>query len=717
MKKFLLSLIISALLPLSIFAEGVPASRVIQLGCNAFQQRSHQVTTVKDVDFLTEGSDTLMAILHFLNGGFIIMAADDAFSPVVAYSLDEDFPLDNSAPAALYWLNGYKEMVYQTRQQHVAATEEVARQWQELEGAGIRATRSEVVAPLLLSKWNQSKYYNDLCPADDASPYGYGGHVPCGCVALAMASVIHYYRYPATGQGNHGYYSTYGYFSVNYSQQNYNYNVMPYSLNKKNNEVAKLIFHCAIAVEMGFDPEGSGAQTADCKNSLRDYYKYSNDIATVTRGGGWGPWGGSSYTDEQWIDLLKGDLDNGYPIIYSGYAEGEGGHAFVCDGYDSDNLFHFNWGWGGSGNGYYTVATNGNNAVGGFTGSQTVVHNIHPPTNGYPSYCQGTVTVNASAGSLEDGSGPQDYQNNMTCNYIIQPENGKSVTIGIVDLDLEEGHDYLRIYDANPDNGGNLVAEYTGNTFNPTDCPYVQGPYAYVRFTSDWAGRAAGWKLRFTSKRYVTCVANTNLTAPSGTFEDGSGDETYAQDANCLWTIKPQNATYVRLTFSQFDISSEDMVMVYDSEDEDESHLLGTYTGSALPSVILSNTGVMRVRFISDNYIERSGFAASWYSDGEEVQDPEDPEDPENAVSDFNDFSLEVFPNPAHEQVSVLVPASFRNGQLRIADLNGRVVRTLPVNPSSELNVLSVSDLSCGVYVISVMNDNDIAFKKLIISR
>ena len=212
MKKLLLPLIILALLPLSIFAEGVPASRVIHLGCNAFQQRTHQVAIVKDVDFLTEGSDTLMAILHFQNGGFLIMAADDAFSPVIGYSFDEDFPLDNSAPAALYWLNGYKEMVYQARQQHAVATEEVARQWQELEGTGIRATRSEIVAPLLNSKWNQSKYYTDLCPADEASPYGYGGHVPCGCVALAMASVIHYYRYPATGQGSHGYYSTYGYF-------------------------------------------------------------------------------------------------------------------------------------------------------------------------------------------------------------------------------------------------------------------------------------------------------------------------------------------------------------------------------------------------------------------------------------------------------------------------------------------------------------------------
>lgn len=717
MKKLLIPFIIFALLPLSIFAEGVPAERVIHLGCNAFQQRTQQVAVVKGVDFLTEDSDTLMAILHFQNGGFLIMAADDAFSPVIGYSFDEDFPLDNSAPAALYWLNGYKEMVYQARLQHATATEEVARQWQELEGTGARATRSVVVAPLLLSKWNQSKYYNDLCPADDDSPFGYGGHVPCGCVALAMASVIHYYRYPATGQGSHSYQSNYGYHSVNYGQQTYNYNVMPYSLSKKNNEVAKLIYHCGIAVEMYYAPEGSGAQTADCKNALRDYYKYASEIATANRGGGWGPWGGSSYTDEQWIDLLKGDIDNGYPVIYSGYNENEGGHAFVCDGYDSDNLFHFNWGWGGTGNGYYTVATNGDNAVGGFTSSQTVVHNIHPPTtnNSYPYYCQGTVTVNASAGSLEDGSAHLDYQNNMTCNYIIQPENGKSITIGIVDLDLEEGHDYLRIYDANPDNGGNLVAEYTGNTFNPTDCPYVQGPLAYLRFTTDWAGRAAGWKIRFTSKRYVTCTGNTNFNTPTGSFDDGSGDETYAQDAYCSWTIKPQNASYVSLTFTQFDLSSEDMVMVYKGEDETDAQLMGTYTGSTLPSALLSNTGVMRVRFISDNYLERSGFAAAWISNGEEIQDPEDPEDPENGVNDHSDFSLEVYPNPAREQVSVLVPARFHDGQLRIADMNGRVLRSLPVQ--GELNEFSVNDLSTGVYVISVQNDHEIAYKKLIVNR
>ena len=30
-----------------------------------------------------------------------------------------------------------------------------------------------------------------------------------------------------------------------------------------------------------------------------------------------------------------------------------GGHAFVCDGYDENGFFHYNWGWSGMGNGYF----------------------------------------------------------------------------------------------------------------------------------------------------------------------------------------------------------------------------------------------------------------------------------------------------------------------------------------------------------------------------
>lgn len=714
MKKlfFLISLVF--VLPVVTLAEGVPANRLIQLGTNAFQQRAHHEAALKSVDFLTEEDDTLLMVMNFEGGGFVILSADDAFQPIIGYDVEESFPLGGVAPAALYWLNGYKEIISEVKKQHLVATEDIAARWQALESPASRGTRSEVVPALLSSKWNQSNYYNDLCPEDPDSPFGYGGRVPCGCVALAMASVIHYYRYPATGQGSHSYYSNYGYHAVNYGQQTYNYNAMPYALSKANNEVAKLIYHCAIAVEMGFAPEGSGAQTEDTRSSLKNYYKYSNDIAHADRSGGWGSWGGGGYTDEQWIGLLQADLDNGYPIIYSGYGE-EGGHAFVCDGYDSDDLFHFNFGWGGTGNGYFTVATDGANAVGGFASYQDVVYHIHPPLNNYPTYCQ-NITVNSSAGSLEDGSGHLDYQNNTNCTYVIQPENGKSITIGIVALDLEDGHDFLRIYDGNPDNGGNLVAEYTGNAFNPTDCPYIQGPAAYVRFTSDAAGTAGGWRLRFTSKRYVSCTTTTRSNEPSGTFTDGSGDESYAFDASCRWIIEPINATYVTLNFTQFDLSSEDHVTIYNGDNTTTAGVLATYTGTTLPASVISHTGKMMVLFESDNYIERSGFAATWSSDGEDVPDPEDPEDP-NAISEVDDTPFELYPNPANQQLSVIVPERFHTGLLRIFDANGRMVRSVVLNTNQSLMQLPLTELTSGVYIVTLSNTQEILHKKLIISR
>lgn len=708
MKKHILFLFMVCLLPWFVFAEGIPANRIIELGTNAFQQRSHQTASAKSVDFLTEGTDTLVAVLHFENGGFIIMATDDAFWPVIGYSVDGDFPLDNVAPAAMYWVNGYKEMIARTRQQHLAATDEITRQWQALDEKNTRNQRSVVVEPLIKATWNQSQYYNDLCPADDASPYGYGGHVPCGCVALAMAMVIHYYRYPATAQGQHGYYSTYGYLSVNFSQQSYNYNAMPYAVVKKNNEVARLISHCGIAVDMGYDPEGSGAQTEDTRTALVNYYKYSSDAQAENRSGGWG--GGGS-TTAQWISKLQGDLNSGMPIIYSGYSS-EGGHAFLCDGYDSDDLFHFNFGWGGTGNGYFTVQSNDDNAVGGFTQWQQIVHNIHPPASSYPSYCQ-NITVNASAGSLEDGSGPNDYQNNANCTYVIQPENGKSVTLNVVDLDLEEGHDFLKIYDGNPNNGGTLVASYTGNTFNPQTSHYMTTPAAYLVFTSDAAGTAGGWKVSFATRRYVTCTSTTTYRDATGTFTDGSGDETYAADASCSWNITPTNATYVMLHFNSIDISSEDYVQVYDGTDMSTANLLGEFTGNNIPNNLVSTTGKMKVHFKSDNYLERSGFMATWTSDGHEG----DPDNPEVSISDANDVPFDLYPNPANSQLRFTIPGDFANGVIRIVDLNGKVVKMLNVAEIYSNAQVSVSDLSAGIYLVTISNNKEVLSKKLIINR
>lgn len=704
MKKTLLGILFAFFL-CPIFAESVPAGILVHLGTNAYQQRCPIGTEValKSIDFLTQDGDTLMALLHFQNGGFLLMSADDAVYPILGYSTTDDLLLEDLAPATQQWLNDYQSQIVQIRQKGLSPTEEIASMWRSL-NENTKGLRNTVVAPLITAKWNQSQYYNDLCPADDDAPYGYGGHVPCGCVALAMAMVIHYYRYPETGQGSHSYHSDYGYHSVNFGQQTYNYNVMPYGLSRKNNEVAKLIYHCGIAVDMIYSPEGSGAQTEDTRNALRNYYKYDNAIANASRNG----FGNSGYTDEQWIGLLKSNLDQGYPIIYSAYTDDWSGHAFLCDGYDDDNLFHFNWGWGGSGNGFFSI-NNLNSGNGIFTIGHRIVYNIHPPTNVYPPYCQ-SITVNSTSGSLEDGSGHLDYQNNTNCTYIIAPTNGKSVTLTMAELNTEENADFVRIYDGDPNNGGELLHEFSGTSFNPTESFISYTGVAYVTFQTNDSVTRPGWKLRFSAKRFTQCNTSTTLTEPSGTFSDGSEEEEYASDASCNWFIAPNEASWVKLTFPQFDIRSEDYVNVYKGTSTSNLTLVGTYNNTSTPPSTITNTtgGVMRVEFRSDCYLQNAGFTAEWTSDG--ISLPSD-------ITDQSLLDFEAFPNPANTFIDLIVPKDFNNGKVRITDMTGRTVLSQDIAATNGRAQLSTSHLPSGIYLITLYNTKEISSKKLIIKH
>lgn len=708
MKQTLLG-VLFVLFLFPIFAENVPADLLAQLGTNAYQQRcpAGVEVTLKNMEFLTQDSDTLMALLHFQDGGFLLMSADDATIPVLGYSTTDDLPLNDIAPATRQWLNDYQRQIAEIRQKGIAPTEEITAMWQSLT-ISTKASRSTIVGPLIAAKWNQSQFYNDLCPEDSDAPYGYGGHVPNGCVALAMAMVIHYYRYPTTGQGSHSYHSNYGYHSVNYGQQTYNYDVMPYALTKKNTEVAKLIYHCGIAVDMEYTPEGSGAQTEDSKEALKNYYKYDSEISNASRSG-WGGWGGGGgYTDEQWIGLLQGNLNQRYPIIYSGYTDSWEGHAFVCDGYDDANMFHFNWGWGGSGNGFFTI-NNLNSGNGTFTTGHRIVYNIHPPTNVYPTFCNSTV-INATAGSLEDGSGHLDYQNNTNCTYIIAPTNGKSVTLSVADLNTEENADFLRIYNGDPNNGGTLLRELSGNTFNPSSSIFSSTGVAYITFQTNDSVTGNGWKINFSAKRNLQCSSTTTFREPSGTFSDGSEEEEYASDANCRWYIAPNNASWVQLSFSEFDIHSEDYISIYKGSSASNLTLVGSYSNSNYPPSSITNTngGIIEVEFTSDNYLQNAGFTAEWTSDGTDTPD---------AVTDNKAFGFETFPNPANTYVSIILPKDFYNGKVRITDVTGRTVLAQVLDGNRNIYTLSTANLTSGIYIITLYNQSEIASKKLIIKH
>ena len=242
-----------------------------------------------------------------------------------------------------------------------------------------------------------------------------------GCVATAMAQVMKYWNWPDTGVGQYNYYTYfYGNLGANFGATAYDWANMPDSLSSSStpaqvSAVATLMYHCGVATETSYGTlsmDGSGAMdlmlgnglSYPCaENALRTYFKYSPDITGVRR---------VDLSGEEWAALIKNEIDNRRPVIYSGNGY-RYGHEFVCDGYDTNGFFHFNWGYSGAGDGYYTFS-NLNPLGGNFTSGQMAIVGITPDTlYGSSSVCTVNVASADPSKGRVSGGGTYNYRDTV----------------------------------------------------------------------------------------------------------------------------------------------------------------------------------------------------------------------------------------------------------------------------------------------------------------
>ena len=296
--------------------------------------------------------------------GFVIVSGNTVLPPVIGWSDQGTFPdLTNAPDNVASWINHYGEMIDFAVANGIAPEADIKRQWEEAERGVFGAKNATEVSPLLSTRWNQDCYYNEYCPSTGWWGGGPCGHVYAGCVACAMAQVMKYWEFPEQGHGSHSYnHSQYGVQSADFGATTYRWDEMPNEVWEHNDAVATLMYHCGVSVNMNYAADGSGAQSRDVETALRSYFGYCGAKYHEK----------TAYSDEAWISMLKAELDLAHPMYYSG-ANGSSGHAFVCDGYDSSDNMHFNFGWSGSGDAYYSIYD-----VNGFNQGQAVVTNIIP---------------------------------------------------------------------------------------------------------------------------------------------------------------------------------------------------------------------------------------------------------------------------------------------------------------------------------------------------
>ena len=319
------------------------------------------------------GVDALYIFNH--DHGYVVVAADDRAFPILGYSEDSPFDVENIPEGLRYYHGYYARQIQYAIDNDLPVEQEIADQWYLLDKEGVisRTRMDRVVTPLLSTTWNQDYPYNYYAPTS-SSYWAPGGHCYAGCVATAMSQVMKYWNWPETGVGEHSYStsSNGGTLSANFGETTYNWSIMPNQLGYQANEaalaVALLMYHCGIAVDMDYAPDGSGAHTEDVAPAVIEYFRYGAGTYVDNR---------DSYSKAAWEDILIAQLDRSIPMVYAG-SDTDGGHAFNCDGYNAQRYFHFNWGWSGSYNNTYYQIDALNTGNGHFNSYQRAVLDMFP---------------------------------------------------------------------------------------------------------------------------------------------------------------------------------------------------------------------------------------------------------------------------------------------------------------------------------------------------
>lgn len=443
MKKLICAVWISLFWIGTALAVSVPEDVAKQVAANWLTERTGRLVTPDDaasvLPTVGENGQTTYFSVAFAPEGWVIIAADDVAYPVIGYSPTGHFqPVSEQRPPSFSgWMAGVEADIAAAVRRRSSPLPETFLAWERLAVSTSefrpifsRNTRGDpVVGPLIQTRWGQGTYYNAACPEDLLGP---GGHVVTGCGATAMAQLMKFHTHPASGYGSKSYTSgIYGLQTVNFGQAAYNWGAMPNNgpLQDYDADVAELMYHCAVSVEMDFGPGGSSSSLRGAAEALANHFRYETPNYLMK----------SDWSDSEWDQMLKDELNAGRPVLYRG--EGTGGHGFICDGYDDSapTQFHFNWGWNGLSDGYFfldSLTPHGEN----YSSVQEAVFGVKPaePVNLTLPYSEGF-----------EGGVPQNWT--LTGTYAqsttAESRSGSSALLlgSVLDPDTDENAAFFKI--------------------------------------------------------------------------------------------------------------------------------------------------------------------------------------------------------------------------------------------------------------------------------
>ena len=370
MKKAMLILMALALASSLVQARPVDrqtAQRLAQSFVTAnfeFSRQSADLALVKTA--FSDRGEACYYVFNVGTTGFVILAADDCVRPVIGYSDEGVFDPSDMAPALADYLERTRKGIMAESGRGTTGNAKVRADWDSLERTGRLVSRhgGREDGYLCETKWNQNYPYNYFCPESEDGP---GGHCYAGCVATAAAQLMKYWNHPLQGQGTYTYvpedHPEYGPLTANFGETYYDWDNMPNTISASSpieqiEAVALLMYHAGVSVDMNYRPTSSGAVTGKLCQTMPAYFFYTPAMDNLYR---------EDYTHEGYMQLIVNAIDMDWPMVHRG-----GGHAYVLDGYNDNDMVHFNWGWSGNSDGWFNIDDHG------YSDGESVIYNYVP---------------------------------------------------------------------------------------------------------------------------------------------------------------------------------------------------------------------------------------------------------------------------------------------------------------------------------------------------
>lgn len=711
--------------------------------------------------------------------GFIVVSATELANPILAFSLESNYK--EGTGADLYMDKYAKELAYLMENPSTALVERNS--WNKyLSPAassakdGDSTTAYTGIEPLVTTRWTQEKYYNTLCPNNPRNTKEHDDcHAPVGCIALTMANILYYYRYPEQGQGGTAIYlppadyeddeliCTYPMLSVNYNQQHYDYDAMGNYLSAYDGELEKLIYNCGVAAQMAYGYSGSSSNHVRALNGLQDYFSISDiaqnkTIYDVTDEG-------SSLNWAEFESLAINELDNHRPVFFTGTSDKDnvGGHAWIVDGYitiNKVNYFHVNWGWAGNSNGFYLLSNQNTMGSGSFNIGNTLMINLMPDSINIVKPAESFKRVTSSYGTISDGAGNMKYAQNSNRRWVLSCPDATAYRLQFSKLKVKAG-DTVFVYNGGTEASG-IKAKYSGNYLMAACNDYTDSIHQhYILYPSgdNFNGWSGSQRVEYTGEPLPAAITvNADSVLVVFTSADSSetdfgfvldyqvtnfnraactdqvftdqhlvltdkpnnqiSDDPYRASNVCEYQLNLKYADRLVYVFDKYDLREGEFIDIYNYEAANSSRLVAHYDFYNQPAV--GEVFTVDAPLFNMMGAPHSKYVIRFASDnmhqgtGFELSYY----GLITSVNQYDNVEINIYPNPATNYINVEVAAEdAQEFNASVVDMMGKTVYTdqFGHNGGTESYKIPVNNLAKGIYFLHLNNANGSHVQKFVV--